>query len=239
MNRSIYWEIVLGIIAFGLFCISLPVLIHKGYINIDTFVRLASLLISWPVAIMVIALVVLSRFRASIDFFLRNIRAVNFPGGNVQVQSQPSGTGDAKEEDPGDTIQLSQEQSEELSKFISELQQNLNLASKEKGDLEQQVIHAYRQAYEWKFAYLNTFYVLNTKNVLSWFSRFSPQTKQFFNQYWQQTIPDNDERNVILDVLVQYGMLQSDGINYQITTQGYHFLQYIGYIPSAPTQPTT
>lgn len=238
MNRSIYWEIVLGIIAFGLFCISLPFLIYKGSVNIDIFVRLASLLISWPVAIIVLALVILSRFRASIDFFLRNIRAVNFPGGNVQVQSQPSGTGDAKEEDPGDAIQLTHEQSEELSKFISELQQNLNLASKEKGDLEKQVIHAYRQAYEWKFAYLNSFYVLNTKNVLSWFSRFSPQTKQSFNQCWQQTIPDNDERNVILDVLVQYGMLQSDGISYQITTQGYHFLQYIGYIPYTPIQPT-
>jgi hypothetical protein len=39
------------------------------------------------------------------------------------------------------------------------------------------------------------------------------------------------ERGVILGVLLQYGMIESDDINLKITAQGYNFLQYIGLIP--------
>lgn len=238
MIKTILRKTAWGTVALGLFAIPF-VMLHWGYLNSDSFLKLASLFVSWPVAILIIALVVSSRFQASIDIFLRNISAVSFPGGNIQLQTQVAGSGDAKKGEPRDAIRLTKEQSEEIAKFINELRGDLELASKEKRDLVQEVISALRQSYEWKFAYLNVFYVSNTKNVLLWFSRSSPQTKQLYHQHWQLSIPDMDQRNIMLDVLVQYGMLQSDGINYQITSQGYAFLQYIGLIPPAPTQACT
>ena len=227
--------IILTIIALGLFCITLPILASRDSVSIDEFVKIASLFISWPVAVTIVALVFFSRFREPLAFFLRNIRSVNFPGGAVQVQSQPAGTSDGNEEGSTGVPTFSAEQTEHISQFIAELQQEHDLVNKAKEDLKEEVRKAYNESYGWKFVYLNQFFVYNTKQVLLWFSnQGSPQSRQLFHQAWQQFIPSFNQRDVILEMALRFNMLESDGINLNITTEGYYFLQYIGFIPSAP-----
>ncbi len=235
MGKSPWLGIVLSIIAFGMFCVSFPVLIYRG-VDVDTVVKLFSVVISWPIAITLIALIFFSRFRDSIDLFLQNIRSVHFPGGSVQTQIPASGSEEAKKERRGDTIKLTPRELEELSRFIGQMQESLNLANKGKEALEQDVKRWFKEAYRWKFTFLNTFYVPVTKDVLLWFSRLSPQTRESFHQWWLRIITSAEQRSIILDVLVGYGMMKADGVNYEITTEGYSFLQFIGYIPHAPEQ---
>jgi hypothetical protein len=235
MSKTSWLGIVLSIVAFGLFCVSLPVLIYRG-VDADIVMKLFSTVISWPVAITVIALVFLSRFRTSINLFLQNIRALSFPGGNVQMQTPASRGEEREEERKGESIKLTQEQTEELSRFIGQMQEGLNLANKEKEALEQDVKRWFMAAYGWKFTFLNTFYVPITKEVLFWFSRISPQSREFFHQVWRGRIPSLEQRSIILDVLVAYDMIKPEGMNYKITLEGYSFLQFIGYIPFAPSQ---
>jgi hypothetical protein len=63
-----------------------------------------------------------------------------------------------------------------------------------------------------------------------------PQTHQTYNQFWQTLVPDPNERDTILNVLLEQAMLKYEGTNIEITPEGYAFLQYVGLIPSPPPQ---
>lgn len=195
------------------------------------WIRLASVLISWPIAVTVISLVFFSRFKGAIDQFLRDVKRVNFPGG--AVERQPVGTSDDSRRAEGTTI-LSREQTEQLTQFIDKLTRDKHLANKTIEDCEKRVTEASITSYRWKFGYLNNFFVHNTKQVLLWFAYHSPQSRQAFHQAWQHLIPSVNERETIISVCIQYGVLRADGNNLNITQEGQAFLQYIGLIPSAP-----
>ncbi|MFH1771233.1 MAG: hypothetical protein ABH872_00250 [Candidatus Omnitrophota bacterium] len=190
--------------------------------------------VAWPVTVLTLFLIFFSKFRGAFDYFLRNIRTVRFPGGSVETQNTSTSSGEAPREDKQGDITLTEEQTEYLEGYIKNLQNEHSLAHKEKQDLQTQLANAYVYTYAWKFEYLKLFYVPNTKNVLFWFTNNSPQTRESYHKFWQFSIPLINERNIILDVLVRYGMIESDGVNYKITEQGYSFLQYVGSIPYAP-----
>lgn len=51
---------------------------------------------------------------------------------------------------------------------------------------------------------------------------------------WQSTIADDEQRSVILNILIFYGfLLEADGLLH-ITDHGYSFLQFIELIPPTP-----
>lgn len=190
--------------------------------------------VAWPVTILTLFLIFFSKFRSAFDYFLRNIRTVNFPGGSVETQDKSTGSGESPKEDKEGAITLTQEQTEYLESYIKKLQDDHSLVSQQTQDLQAELANAYIYTYAWKFEYLKLFYVPKTKNVLLWFANNSPQTRENYNRNWQILIPLITERNIIIDVLLQYGMIENNGINLKITTQGYSFLQYIGLIPYPP-----
>ena len=190
--------------------------------------------IAWPVTVLTLFLIFFTKFRGAFDYFLRNIRTLNFPGGSVETQDASSGSGESPKEDKEGVITLTKEQTGYLETYIKNLQEEHNLASQQTQDLQAELANAYIYRYAWKFEYLKLFYVPKTKNVLLWFANNSPQTRDSYNKSWQFLIPLVTERNVILDVLLQYGMIESEGINLKIASQGYSFLQYIGLIPFPP-----
>ncbi len=211
-KKSTEWSTVLIVIVivFGLFFICLPIFIPKEFLSTDEFLELSSILFSWPVAIMIIFLIFISRFRTSIDTFLRNIRSVKYRGLEIQGSI-------AESESP-----------DEGSANIKQLIKSHKRANEEKRGLEQKIDKAYTEMYLWKFQYLNYFYVLNTKSVLQWFSSQS-QTEHYFHILWYQIIPDVQQRKTILDVLLEHGMLEKVGEKIQITPEGKAFLQFIGF----------
>jgi hypothetical protein len=234
--KALRWLLgtALVVIVFGIFCICLPIALWKDMLLGDLVFKIFALFISWPVAILIVTLVFFSRFQTAIDYFLRNIRSVNFPGGNVQVQSQAETKPADANTAPG-TMVISPEQSEQLSRYIQGLQQQNLAATAVKQDIEQRLIQASTESIIWKFSYLNLFYVPQTKQVLYWFAYSSPQTRQSFNLAWQPYIQDSNQRGVILDVLLQFNMLKMDNMNIGITPEGHGFLQFIGMIPYTPT----
>ena len=103
-----------------------------------------------------------------------------------------------------------------------------NTASAQQQDLKKQLTEAQYTSLIWKFAYLNQFYVPVTKQVLIWFSVNSPQSVQSFHITWQAQIPDQTQREAVLKVLTQFGMLQEKDQMVSITPEGGYFLQYLG-----------
>lgn len=223
----------INIVVFGLFCMVLPVAVWKNLVTFDPALKILGVIVSWPMAIAIVLLAFFDRFQGSIDQFLRNVRSLQFPGGNVQVQPPGSGTGSAEP----DGVALSVEQRDNLARYIASLEQSRTDVTITRDQLQTQLQVVNMQMFEWKFSFLNVFYVFGTKQVLLWFAQHSPQTRETFHQAWQLNITDLNQRAVILDVLLQYCMLSTDGASIRITPEGYGFLQFIGLIPHAPAQP--
>ena len=196
----------------------------------NTFIKLLEVILSWPVAVLIIFVIFFVKFRVAIEAFLKNIKSIKTPWG-AEVQTQTI-SNDAKKE-KGRYITLDEEK--KLEEGIRNLLEQDQLTRSQKKQLEQEVEKAYSYTRHWKFTYLNTFFVPITKQILNWAATQKNFDKQFYHLIWALSIPEESQRNIILDVLTYNSMLETlDGINYKITSHGYDFLQFIGYIPLEP-----
>ena len=231
--RKYWWSISIIIVVFGVFCIVIPIAVWKGNVDTKSVIDIVSIIISWPVAISLIGLLFIFRFQSAIDYYLRNIGSMKLPGG-VEIQSQQS----TKETDPSQKSQenlvLTPEQQKNIEEFIAELESKEKLTVEEKSLLSQQLDYMSHIAIEWKFRFLDLFFVLNTKRILHWFSDNSPQTRETYSTIWQSAITDNEQRSIILNLLIFYGFLLETNGFLEITDHGYSFLQFIGLIPPTP-----
>ena len=196
--------------------------------TVDEFIKITSLFVSWPVAVTIITLVFFLRFRESIDHFLRHLRSVTFPGGSVETQPKPTSSEKVSPELTAGTA---------FVQWIKELQLREQNVSQTNEQLKEQLTEVSRRSYQWKFDFLNQFLVLTTKKVLHWFAKNLDAysiSRDSFHQLWQQQIPDTQQRDIIIGVLLGYNMLLNDEMSLKITREGYIFLQYIGFIPYVP-----
>ncbi len=186
--RILIWVIKTVIIAVP--CILISIIFSRNPQSFESFVKLAELLISWPIVVAFLAMVIFIRFKGAIDNLLRNIRSVSFPGGNVQTQ--PVGPSDAvpSSVSADGTVRLTSEEWDQIREYIENLEQNVATSSA-----------------QWKFAYLNLFYVPITKQILHWFSINPSLSIQNFHLIWQPQIPDPNYRETILNALIYFGML--------------------------------
>src|SRR5262249_20611843 len=86
-----------------------------------------------------------------------------------------------------------------------------------------------RESRYWFFEFLDQFLVLRTKYVLWWFVNQPPSTPitlEIYNGYWMSFIPDESQREIILSVLLNFGLVQQDGAFLQPTEKGRMFNQY-------------
>jgi uncharacterized integral membrane protein len=225
--------IVVGIIIFGAILIFMALFIANQTQSTDSVLKFIGIIISWPVALTIISLIFIFRFRGALDYFLRNIRSVNFPGGTINVQKESIEIEEFDKE-KSELISFTPEETDEIAGIIRDLQDKQTVAAESKSRLENKLQEAYYYVTIWKFAYLNLFFVPNTKNVIEWFSRNQAQTRSVFHECWQNVIADAIEREKILEVAITHGILESDGNNIHITRHGFSFLQYIGRIPYEP-----
>lgn len=163
--RKHWWSISIIIIVFGLFCIVVPIAAWRGNIDTKTVIDILSIIISWPVAISLIGLLFIFRFQSAINYYLRNISSMKLPGG-VEIQSQQS----TKTTTPGSESQkhlvLTPEQQKNIEEFIADLESKQKLTADDKNLLSQQLDDMSYIAIEWKFRFLNLFFVFNTKRIL-------------------------------------------------------------------------
>lgn len=224
--RILIWVIKTVIIAVP--CILISIIFSRNPQSFESFVKLAELLISWPIVVAFLAMVILTRFKGAIDNLLRNIRSVSFPGGNIQTQAVEPSNADSEDDSIDGTISLTPEMQVLIRGYIEDLQQRVAAYSDQQNELQKQLSDAQYLAYTWKFSCLNMFYIPITKQALLWLSENPSQTKQNFHLMWQSHIPDPTQRETILDVLIRYGMLQVQGTTLSVTEEGDYFLRYIG-----------
>jgi hypothetical protein len=90
----------------------------------------------------------------------------------------------------------------------------------------------------WKFRYLDLFFVPTTKRVLEWFTIFTDGTsKTNYHESWKSTVTDPNQRNVMLNVLLQNGLLVDDEGNIKITHVGELFVQHTKEAVTIPPLP--
>ncbi len=94
-------------------------------------------------------------------------------------------------------------------------------------DLAKQYALQVREAEGWKFQFLSQFLVYSSKNVLNWFAGLgAPATLVDYGQVWRYSIPDQNQRLTIVDVLRTYGLLDFEPLGLRITDEGRRALEY-------------
>lgn len=237
-SRYLWWQTCAITLAVGA-SVAVPILAARGQLDFQlspTFaevVQVASLVVSWPVAVALIALRFMARFGGAIDTYLRGLGRIKLPGGVELQSSQAASSAEASGPVPGSLV-LSPEQQEEIRTAIHEVEQQRSLSDEQRAALQQELTQMADIAIQWKFNYLNLFFVPSTKNVLLWFSNALPQSRASYDATWSTVISDQNQRDVILSVLLQYGLLCESNALVRIAPHGYSFLQFVGMIPPTP-----
>lgn len=224
------------LVVAGVSLFVLPILAWNGLLpkslSFRDLIDTLKLFVSWPVAVVAVAYGFMGKFHSALDSYLRSIGLMKLPGG-VEIQTDQRASNEAKPSESPANLVLTPEQEDQLNKIMSSLE-SANLSVEEKNVLEQKFDDMARIAMHWKFSFLNQFFVQNTRNVLHWFSYVQPQSRANYSTLWQSAIPDEEQRQLILNTLLHFGLLtELDGL-IRITEQGYSFLQFIGMIPPTP-----
>ena len=229
MRKFKLFEILLVIMIFGFFCLLIPIFAYQGKLSPDIIVKLLSVILSWPVAIITIVLVFVYKFRDSINYFLKNIGSMKLPGG-VEIQSQTPSSSESEGSETDDTLKLTSQEQQYLNKYLKELE-SAKTASEEERDVYKELYdQELYNAIVWKFKYLNMFFVPNTKLILLWFAQNPFKNRNSYHTAWQTNIQSKEQREIILNVLKQNGMIKVSEGTINVTSEGYAFLEYIGFL---------
>ena len=215
-----------GLIAFsGVFLICIPILVWKGSVSAESLVEIASVLLSWPVAVLVIALLFIGKFESAIRGYLEGMTSLKLPGG-IQSERQPPTERDTEELPEGTTMLTPDHQAaiDEVFKLLAFKQQ---LTEAQKSAVEKLYQEESQQSLLWKFRYLSSLFVHNTKRVLKWLLTYPGQTRNTVDIYWTALIPDKAQRKIIINILCSNGMVEEVGGTIVVTSEGDTFLQWM------------
>jgi hypothetical protein len=117
----------------------------------------------------------------------------------------------------------------EFDKVIKEKQN----VEQEIGTQKETINYLAVKAELYEFAYLNLYFVPNTKNILLWFNSQNSCTHQYFIYNYQLPsviINPAAEKEAILNALVTNQLVDYDSSLIKINDKGKRFLRFIGYI---------
>jgi hypothetical protein len=88
--------------------------------------------------------------------------------------------------------------------------------------------------YLWEYRYLNYFFARVTQLVLDWLiEQKIPITKTYFENYWLQLIPSEEERNIILNVLkAHYIIVIHENELIEVSPKGLEYHEWRGVLPA-------
>ena len=61
--------------------------------------------------------------------------------------------------------------------------------------------------------------------------------REYYHKVWYPTVNDRSQRDTMLEVLLQFNLLEEEDVNLKVTGEGYRFLQWLGIIPLPPHEP--
>ena len=81
---------------------------------------------------------------------------------------------------------------------------------------------------KWRFLYADTYLVLYAKYVLFWIHKSKSVNREEFDNIWQPKISDPEEREAILDALLDLGFIrEEEGYTFFITELGSAYVNYL------------
>lgn len=204
---------------------------------INTFL---GIILSWPVAVLIICLVFFYRFSKQISAFLENISTVKWGSFEAQRQGdKQSATENVTEKTNEDLaaqgITLTNAQWQHIENLVNELTTTQNQQSLTIQQYQEALKATFERAENFEFAYLNLALVLNSKFALLWFKAqpSKSSTKQNFCLVFQlppQIFDHNTEKEAIFNVLLANALITQNGELFTISEKGEKFLKHIGLL---------
>jgi hypothetical protein len=185
--------------------VALPLVLRSLSLPVTDFLETTRVILAWPVAILVLGLVLLLRFRDAIAHSIRHGRWTFGSALQVQAQEKPVTSGQAPSAD----------EQEQLTKLVKELQHKYQAA-------DMQARESLSNAIQWEFKFLDLFLVPATRAVLSWFAQLPMVTRPMYDDFWQG-LPDR-ERRTILEVLLGHHLVTDQHGQMRISAKGRVFL---------------
>jgi len=86
----------------------------------------------------------------------------------------------------------------------------------------------YKENIRWRFLYADTYLVLYAKYVLFWLHKSKSVNREEFDNIWHPKISDPEEREAILDALLDLEFIQEEeGDTFSITELGSAYVNYL------------
>ena len=169
-----------------------------------------------------VVVVVLCKFKRSIEALIARIVKFRLPGGGELsiTQSERSSESPEKTKDmqPApepvslpDGLTLTPEQVNEAKGYIEALKANAAI---------------------WEYRYLNYFLVPTTQTVLNWLDSLKQGTTlSLFENLWISLTPSSNERKAIIGALESHSLIKVTGELVEITPKGKGYIQWRGPLP--------
>lgn len=185
-----------------------------------------SVVLSWPVMVLVLGLLFIFKFAQSIEDFLKNSNLRK--AGPLEFEQRQQGpTSKEIEEKAAGEVNLTQGQLQQIEQAFQE--KETQLANK-----DEVIKYLLERAELFEFAFLNLNLVYNTKVALMWFylqTGHSASKENFISLYiLPPNIPNPEiEKEAIFNALVVNQLIQPNGNIFQVTEKGERFLRYLGF----------
>lgn len=223
LNAKIIWPAICAVLFL---CIIFK--LNEGQSNIDWSLVLEYLkvILTWPVAFLIVALTVIRVFREPIAFWLERLR-IDY-GGATLSSSQQISTGTEQ------NIQELEIQDQPLDQAGPAKQ----VTPVNKTD-ESELVQQWRaNAYLWEYRYLNRYLVFHTQQFLDWlYDLNKPIALGVANSFWMLKIPLPEERQAVLNALRQHHLVELTGDQISVTEKGREYVTTRGKV--APAFPIT
>jgi len=245
--RSHWLAIVFTILIAG-FVLLVTLAAKQSLSGGQQLVEILEVLVSWPIAILILALAFGIRFQQQIASFLEKIATflgeatwIRFGGRGFWTEAQRQVPSKALTEEDKKLIELTAEQYASVVKDAEQLQKELQSVvnqqiREEVGEHEAMLDTAVRMYYEellkeslfWEFEYLSLFLAPATKYLLRCISnRLSPLANYLLSPEIRHQISDPTQNQTMHQVLLDHGLIKQENGDFRITDKGKQFLKHM------------
>jgi len=187
---------------------------------------LAEITNSWVALIMVYLVLSILLFGKPIyKFFEEFITAKKSEQHNSQQSRQEQFLGSAPEINIGDLAHYyDSKQDNILNKEI----QDTDSAVLREEEMAKHIRKLQKENIRWRFLYADTYLVLYAKYVLFWLHKSKSINREEFDDIWLHKISDTEEREAILDALLDLEFIrEEEGDTFSITELGSAYVNYL------------
>jgi len=187
---------------------------------------LAEITNSWVALIMVYLFLSILLFEKPIYKFFEEFIAAKKSGKQDSQQSrQEQFLGSVPDINIGDlTHYYDSKQDNTLNKEI----QDTDSAVLREEKMAKHIRKLQKENIRWRFLYADTYLVLYAKYVLFWLHKSKSVNREEFDNIWQPKISDPEEREAILDALLDLEFIQEEeGDTFSITELGSAYVNYL------------